>query len=269
GSASRPCGSFRLIMNVDLTASSAAVVLPELPSELWARVFSFADAKSLAIASCICRAWRSEALRVMERAVREITIFSGVWGEPYDEKGKEWESWPWKQAFIDMQRMPDLMLVRVPKISIVAMGQLVKERRGVGYPFIWDRIVAQHGTQVDEPRWVLMTGDVLAGSRNQPYTEPKEMARRFEGYDVPTLREAIACIFARFLQDGARHFGDNPWTYTRCQENMNSLQTVVGGFAPAGLLVYNVLHFPHDEVGVAAMRKFQAGSAEDLGSGRL
>ena len=190
----------------------------------------------------------------MERAVREITISSAVWGEPYDENGAEMASLLWKLVFLDMQRMPDLMLVRVPKISIVAMGQLVKERRGVGYRFIWHRIVEERGTQVEEPRWVLMTRDVLAGSRNQPYTEQQKLARRFVGYDVPTLREAIACIFAKFLQDGTRPYSDNPWTNMRCQENVNGLQIVVGGFAPAGLSVSDSVFDP-DWLGVAALRK--------------
>ncbi|MCB1149796.1 MAG: hypothetical protein KDK48_06480 [Chlamydiia bacterium] len=229
-------------------------LLPKMSVENAIRLFEVTPDRiyspAVALAHAACR-------ELAKEAVRSITISSAVWGEPYDEKGVEMASLPWKQVFVDMQRMPDLMLVRVPKISIVAMGQLVKQRSDIGYRLIWDKILREFGTQVEEPRWVLMTRDVLAGSRNRPYAEQQEMAKSFKSYDVPSLREAIACIFARLLQDGTRLYSDSPWTYTRCQENLNGFQTVVGGFAPTGLFVSdNFYFFDNNKISVAAMRKF-------------
>ena len=42
---------------------------------------------------------------------------------------------------------------------------------------------------------------------------------------------------------------------TRCQENIQGYQVVVGGFAPAGLYV-SYYRYDYDLLGVAALRKF-------------
>ena len=85
-----------------------------IPDELGEHVFSFLGMKDLESVSRVCRAWRPLAVESLEkrakRAVSKITILSDVWGESYDEKGTEMAILPWKQVFVDMQRMPPLML---------------------------------------------------------------------------------------------------------------------------------------------------------------
>ena len=112
-------------------------------------------------------------------------------------------------------------------------------------------------------RWVLMTKDVLSGSRSKSYDQQlallKEYAEKSQiAYEMPKTLEAITCIFAEYVQSGdkkTRLFSDKPWTYTRCQEKVQSDDMVVGGFALSGLDVDDN-YYDHDDYGVAALRKF-------------
>ena len=75
-------------------------------------------------------------------------------------------------------------------------------------------------------------------------------------YEVPSVLSVAAGILVNYLaSEGTRLFGDNPWTYTRCQEKDEGYPVVVGGFSSAGLEV------DHDHendvlIGVSALRKF-------------
>ena len=113
-----------------------------------------------------------------------------------------------------------------------------------------------------------MTKDILPGSRTRTYAEQQTMVatlarQSHAAYEVPSVLEAVACIFAQYFRSSligsnnppTRLFSDNPWTYIRCKDNVDSYQLVVGGFAPSGLLVHN---YSYDlaHVCVAGLRKF-------------
>ena len=114
-----------------------------------------------------------------------------------------------------------------------------------GYRYIWSAIVDELGDKpADESVWLLMTKDVLPGSRSKSYSQQKNIVAELAEttgvpYQVPTTLEAATCILAEYSRSENRLFSDSPWTYTRCQENVQGYQTVVGGFAPAGLCVDN------------------------------
>ena len=165
------------------------------------------------------------------------------------------------------------MLVTLPKgFTLNTLGMLAKKyfpQNPNGYGYIWERILKEHGDRsIDKLTWLLMTKDVLSGSRHRAYAQQQTMVATLAtqshvAYEVPSILEAVACIFAQYFRSSligsngppTRLFSDNPRTYTRCKENVDSYQVVVGGFAPAGLLVsYRVYDF--DDFGVAGLRKF-------------
>jgi hypothetical protein len=121
-------------------------------------------------------------------------------------------------------------------------------------------VLREHGGKSEErPYWALMTRDVIEGSRGKTYAEQQALVTKQRGYDVPELLPASICIFMERIKAGKCIYGIDPLTYTRCKEQveyMNKMyQTVVGGFAPAGLYVdYDI--YGHDDIGVAALRKF-------------
>jgi hypothetical protein len=62
-------------------------------------------------------------------------------------------------------------------------------------------------------------------------------------------------LFKQFYSHEERLFNDDPYTYTRCQENIEGLKVIVGGFAAAGLDIRNDI-YDYGDIGVAALRNF-------------
>ena len=167
------------------------------------------------------------------------------------------------------------MLVLVPKtvsgklLTLDSLGELIqhpKQGAATKYSqFYWDNttLKKQYGAKsLDASRWVLMTKDVLPGSRNKSYGEQQKIVadlaeKSLISYEVPGALESAACILSQYFGSNIRLFSDNPWTYTRCKEKVQGYQMVVGGFAPACLCVF---YYDDDDgidgIGVAALRKF-------------
>ena len=170
------------------------------------------------------------------------------------------------------------MLVRLPKgFTLKSLGELAKKYFPAnvnGYRYFWDAIAKEHGdTSVDESIWLLMTKDVLPGSRSISYAKQQALvAERANdsqaAYEVPTTLEAVACIFAQYFSSSllraepgtyTRLFSDSPCTYTRTKDNVKGFQSVVGGFALYGLHV-DFVYYGDGITGVAALRKSFLGS---------
>ncbi|MFM2428475.1 MAG: hypothetical protein RL012_359 [Bacteroidota bacterium] len=109
--------------------------------------------------------------------------------------------------------------------------------------------------------WVLMTRDVLPGSRDKTYDAQKALVAEHAGrlnlpYEMPDSLSAATAILLHHARTGERLYADAPWTYTRCQEKVlgNKCSIVVGRFSSEGLSVHygGVCHFN----GVSCLRKF-------------
>jgi hypothetical protein len=161
------------------------------------------------------------------------------------------------------------MLVRLPKtlngrLTLKCLGELAKKffsASDTGYKFIWSNIVQEQGDKsIDKSHWVLMTKDVLPGSRNKSYAEQQKIVaglaeKSLIGYAVPETLKSAACILSHYFGSNIRLFSNDPCTYTRCKENIQGPQTVIGGFAPSGLGIYNSFD-DGDSIGIAALRTF-------------
>jgi hypothetical protein len=80
-----------------------------------------------------------------------------------------------------------------------------------------DYIDKEHGaTSLERSQWVLMTKDVIPGSRNKKYADQKAMVAGKAQYEVPGLLPASVGILTHYVRTGERLFVDEPWTYTRC-----------------------------------------------------
>ena len=108
-----------------------------------------------------------------------------------------------------------------------------------GYGYIWSEIIDKLGDKpIDKSIWLLMTKDVLQGSRNKSYSQQKNIVAELAKttgvpYQVPTTLEAATCILAEYSRSKNLLFSEIPG-YTRCQENFQGYKVFVGGFAPAG-----------------------------------
>jgi hypothetical protein len=181
--------------------------------------------------------------------------------------------------------------------SLDLLGELIRHPRGGGYStkygYYDPTVQEQFGTQSPERSyWVLMTRDVLAGSRSETYASQRALVaghanRTGLPYELPGVLEAATAILSHYVRSGERLYTDAPMTtdapstYTRCQEQVESLDdengweveeesggegegapryhgVVVGGFEEGGLdlgLFFNSENGIDRNYGVAGLRR--------------
>ena len=153
--------------------------------------------------------------------------------------------------------------------SLNLLGELIQRPKGGGHSTRYDcydrDVQEQFGAQSPtRSYWVLMTRDVLEGSRSKDYASQKDLvachaSRTGLPYELPSALEAATAILSHYVRSGERLYADAPWTYTRCQELVayrgSNYPAVVGGFAPGGIDVddFNPDHY---DGGVSGLRKF-------------
>ena len=121
----------------------------------------------------------------------------------------------------------------------------------------WNAIFKQCGdTPSRESHWVLMSRDVVPGTRSKSFEKQRAIVESFGAAQVPTLLEAAVCILMEHVHTGNRLYSDSPWTYTRCVENVRGYRTVIGGFSAGGLRVYPRRRYDDEGIGLASLRKF-------------
>ena len=163
------------------------------------------------------------------------------------------------ETHIVVARPKDIIINGAPvPFTLSTLDKLDKESRGIGCRYIWDEILKAENNLDTPPEiefeWLVMTKDVLPGSRHKDYAFQRNLAET-KGYSVPGFRDAATCILWENRNSGTRFYNDNPWTYTRCHEMLQGYHLVVGGFAPGGLGVSNRYDVP-EYIGVAGLRKF-------------
>jgi hypothetical protein len=175
--------------------------------------------------------------------------------------------WPGKQV-----KDTHLLVLMPSKVngkpfSVDLLSELVQHPQGGGhatkYRYYGDSIKKQFGTRSFRGSyWVLMTRDVLEGSRDEKYASQKSLVathakRTGLPYAIPGALEAATAILSHYVRSGERLYTDDPWTWTRCQELVDGqYPTIVGGFSSGGL---DVNYYGHDDgysgCGVAGLRK--------------
>lgn len=260
-----------------------------LPPEISLQILGYLNGKELAGCQLVSKTWKQLASdhtllvkpsQLKMRFGEELFLFGPEeWKKHFGEIGevppfpknimqilaKGCPHWPEKKVY------QTHMLVLIPKtvneeaLTLNTLGELVKKPK-VGnktqYRYIRDELIEEHGkTPLEESTWVLMTKDVLEGSRGKTRTDQLALASEKPGYLAPKLLEAAICIFMKYVVSGERLFytDKEPWTYTCCLEQTAGWRKlVVGGFSPAGLYASASSHYGSLKlVGVAALRKFK------------
>ena len=183
------------------------------------------------------------------------------------------------------------LLVLIPStvagkpFSLDLLGELIRRPRGGGHPtkyrYYCDSVQRALGARSPERSyWVLMTREVLSGSRNSTYTAQQALivARAGEtglAYELPGALEAATVVLSHYVHSGERLYTDDPWTYTQCQELQEGdffladaddegielplniwYLVVVGGFSSGGLFVTHLNnYYYYYGSGVASLRK--------------
>jgi hypothetical protein len=111
--------------------------------------------------------------------------------------------------------------------------------------------------------WVLMTREVLEGSRDKQYDTQKQLVsdhalRTGLSYELPSALEAATVMLSHYVRSGERLYAGSPLPYTRCRELVaNRHPVIVGGFSSGGLDVnYDFYGGRIYDGGVSCLRKF-------------
>ena len=161
------------------------------------------------------------------------------------------------------------MLVLIPKtvnskpFTLNLLQELIqdpKEKTATTFSFYSRAVKEELGeTSIENSYWVLMTKDVIPGSRNKTYCEQKQLVQEkaADGYELPSAIEAAASILMDYFKTDEHLYGQDPWTFTRCQETVteNQWPVAIGGFSRGRLYVDDDGWDAYD-CGVGAVRKF-------------
>jgi hypothetical protein len=159
------------------------------------------------------------------------------------------------------------MLVLVPatingeQVTLNKLQQLMqhpKQGHKTDYRSYDNWTAREHGnTPVERSHWVLMTREIIQGSRNKSYDDQEAMLKG-TGYVLPQAVEAVACILAEFVASGTYLYSREPLvTYTSCAETVKGTYNVmIGGFDSCGLDVSSSSFHGRVFRGIGALRKF-------------
>ena len=159
------------------------------------------------------------------------------------------------------------MLVLIPEkvnghpLTLKTLGELVQTpKKGHASNYRTESFFHTYrDTPAPTSHWILMTRDVIPGSRAKSFAAQKALLKG--GDTVPKLLDATTAIFMQNASGGKHGYVRDPWISTRCEEPYNEWQMAVGGLAPllapgGGLIVSDYSYDDSGHVGVAAARKF-------------
>lgn len=252
-----------------------------IPDEIGSKILSYLNLKELSNCRLLNREWKrlaSDGVLQKDAILREIAFGKEKWERYFGDIGEEpalpaniYEILKSPCPIIDGKKVGEThMLVLIPEtvngkpLTLNYIGELVKSPKqgnATSYRKIWIEILQEHGDVPNEKsHWVLMTKDVLPGSKGESYADQQKLVVNLSqkaqaDYQVPKLLDAVTCIFMKCVNSGERLYNDKPWIYTRCQEKskIHGYQQVVGGFAPAGLHISSA-NRDFGMIGVAALR---------------
>ncbi len=111
--------------------------------------------------------------------------------------------------------------------------------------------------------WVLLTRNVIDGSRCKTYIEQKNLIASYKlaniTYQIPSILDATVCIIMEYFRTGVRLYSDSPKTITRCQELYKSegwvvaWQMTIGDFSNEGISLFCQSGVSEDYGGVAGL----------------
>jgi hypothetical protein len=150
------------------------------------------------------------------------------------------------------------LLVLVPQavngqpLTLKSLGELVKKPlQGHSSQYGMVNLGEYTDSPLPRSRWALVTRDVIADSRGKSYKDQQAILASYSqkakmSYVVPRVLDVTTAIFMEYVRTGIMPYGQNPKTYTICQEKYGqNFQLAVGFFSCPELLELNI-HYAHD-----------------------
>ena len=135
------------------------------------------------------------------------------------------------------------------------------------YKFYDSYVKNELGNQSTSSHWVLMTRDIIPGSRGKSYEDQKKLVATHaknsgQPYELPKALDVTIGILIEHVQTATKLYSDNPFIYTRCQEKVgeNRWPVAIGGFAAGGLDISTFSWKDRIFIGVGGSWKLHADS---------
>jgi len=243
----------------------------QLPLDMIREIFTKLSIPEVCKASGVCKKWQEEVGKLSDEANDPTLRIFGP--EKWEKLGYNingtvpplprnldlFIKWL-RNSLRGKNEAPTCSVIYMPEgLTLKKMKELVEEK-GTGFGYLYDPVLSEFGEKgVEESGWIVITNDIIEGSRGKTYDLQKGLVAEKTGAKcrLPALLEVLACCLMNYVESNKTEylFGQEPWTYTRCQEQMNGWPLNVGGFASGGLSVSGD-SFVLGDYGVAACRKF-------------
>jgi hypothetical protein len=261
----------------------AVTALSILPSELHSVIYDYVGgAEYLKLLALNSEKDNEEELQSYFRAIDSFVFDGDKWRKYYGEVGEEppipkhllnlygqnCKLWPGQKVYDTHLLTLIPATVNCTPLTLNSFSELIqhpKERgHGTKYRYYSDDVKKEFGGQPAGPsHWVLMTRDVVEGSRNKSYTDQQALVvqkAKTLGIDyslVPILSGVVSTL-CHHVATGEKLFPTSPNTYTRCAETLASGRPLVfGDFDSSGLSVdghYGNAYGYHGVAGAVAGR---------------
>ncbi len=257
-----------------------------LSQELVLHIFGFLSPKDLGQTACVYREWEMlssdnslwkafdlkelfPSLKVIDETVWETHVDLTALGlsvedAPPVDKRTEIQILKKLFASLKIENNAGITVLTMPKgltlNKLVTLAGSPKQGNSTSFRYILPHVLEKLGNNpVEKTYRVAITNSVLQGSRNLVSAQ-QELVNKL-GCEMPGVLPATTLAILTYISsqaaDPTRLYGDNPWTYTRCCEQVGGYNLVVGCFASAGLLVnYIGSAFVYDPSGVGSLWKF-------------
>ena len=255
---------------------SENIPIPLFPQEITEIIVGHMTTEQVRLMAAVSKIWHQFAMRAF---LFDVAFGKAKWNTHFGDIGEEpplpldiyqilsspCPFWPGKKV------AETHMLVLIPKtvngqiLTLKNLSELIKQpKQGNSTQFSPWNPGGNENLTVASSYWLLMTRDVLEGTRKKPYAEQTKIITAFcqkvnLNYQPPKLLEAAVCILMEYVSHGTRLYSDSPATYTRCEEKYEETDypMVIGGFASGGLVVvYSCSSFfDVDSYGLACVRK--------------
>ncbi|MHA7878118.1 MAG: hypothetical protein ACX93T_04355, partial [Bacteroidota bacterium] len=132
--------------------------------------------------------------------------------------------------------------------------------RKTGYGFYCNNVEEEFGEKtIGTSYWVLMTRDVLPGSRDKTYEDQRRLVVDIAentsiAYTLPTILEGVVSTLCYHVETGKKLFPHiHPSTVSRCEEALQrGFTPFFGRFYRSGIDIANCHRHEYEMVGVAA-----------------
>lgn len=193
-------------------------VLPELPEEIYLKIFSYLPPQKLEQMSQVNKMWRDyinnqKLWKEAEFFLRDTFFLNDVWETHFKDADLEMEKIDYDSREIfrklyskcpfsnNKELVKDThTILLIPKgLSLRKFTKIFPVNRS--YTEMWEDIFERHGnTVVEKTHLLLITNNIIEKTRGVSFEKKKEILTRYKEYEIADLISILAINTLRFLQ---------------------------------------------------------------------